>query len=122
MEILVESNPSKCISANRKLQLHNPSLSYLFLFQELKPIHECFRGVQIIIQVNNELVDEAYAVAKLGLVINGSISFFLYCFSGRRFREELFKIMGWNCTSDDEDDTCTSNSYSVEQTRKPSYL
>jgi hypothetical protein len=73
-------------------------------------------------QVNNELVDEAYAVAKLGLVINGSISFFLYCFSGRRFREELFKIMGWNCTSDDEDDTCTSNSYSVEQTRKPSYL
>jgi hypothetical protein len=49
MEILVESNPSKCISANRKLQLHNPSLSYFFFFQELKPIHECFRGVQIII-------------------------------------------------------------------------
>ncbi|XP_061194731.1 FMRFamide receptor-like [Saccostrea echinata] len=39
--------------------------------------------------VNYRMVDEAFSIAKLGIVINSSINFFLYCLSGRKFRKEL---------------------------------
>lgn len=40
------------------------------------------------------IVNEAFSVAKLGIVINSSINFFLYCLSARKFRKELFKVLG----------------------------
>lgn len=50
-------------------------------------------------EFDKEIIDEAYAVAKLGVVINSSINFFLYCLSGRRFRTELLMVFG--CQSRD---------------------
>lgn len=38
---------------------------------------------------NMRIVSEAFSIAKLGIVINSSINFFLYCLSGRRFQKEL---------------------------------
>lgn len=43
---------------------------------------------------DKNIIDEAFAVAKLGVIINSSINFFLYCLSGRRFRQELFALLG----------------------------
>ena len=43
------------------------------------------------------IVDEAYAVAKLGIIINSSINFILYCVGGRWFRKELVKILQIFC-------------------------
>lgn len=36
-----------------------------------------------------KMVNEAYAVAKFGLVTNAAINFALYCITGERFRKEL---------------------------------
>ncbi|XP_052796146.1 FMRFamide receptor-like [Mya arenaria] len=38
---------------------------------------------------NHRIVAEAFSIAQLGIVINSSINFFLYCLSGKRFRKEL---------------------------------
>ncbi|KAL8618968.1 hypothetical protein ACOMHN_018351 [Nucella lapillus] len=43
---------------------------------------------------DKNIIDEAFAVAKLGVIINSSINFFLYCLSGRRFRQELLILLG----------------------------
>lgn len=43
---------------------------------------------------DKNIIDEAFAVAKLGVIINSSINFFLYCLSGRRFRQELLTLLG----------------------------
>ncbi|KAK7098657.1 FMRFamide receptor-like [Littorina saxatilis] len=40
------------------------------------------------------IIDEAFAIAKLGVIINSSINFVLYCVSGRRFRHELYRLIG----------------------------
>lgn len=42
---------------------------------------------------DKRIIDEAFAVAKMGIVINSSINFLLYCFSGRRFRNELLVVL-----------------------------
>lgn len=42
---------------------------------------------------NKKIVSEAYAIAKLGIVINSSINFLLYCVSGKRFRKELLTVV-----------------------------
>ena len=44
------------------------------------------------------LVDASYAFASLGVVINSSINFFLYCLSGSQFRRELILLF---CTKKD---------------------
>jgi hypothetical protein len=44
-------------------------------------------------QFDKNIIDEAYAVAKLGVIVNSSINFLLYCLSGRRFRNELFIVL-----------------------------
>ena len=51
----------------------------------------------VILQANMRIVDEAYAVAKLGIIINSSINFILYCVGGRWFRKELVKILQIFC-------------------------
>ena len=38
-------------------------------------------------------VDSAYAFARLGVVINSSINFVLYCLTGSMFRKEMFKAV-----------------------------
>ncbi|CAG2253285.1 probable G-protein coupled receptor 139 [Mytilus edulis] len=67
--------------------------------------------------VNFELVNEAFAVAKLGVIINSSINFFLYCLSGRRFRKELFSIMGWQFNFGDHSDLSSDRSGSGSETK-----
>lgn len=42
-----------------------------------------------IFQADMNIVNEAFSVAKLGIVVNSSINFLLYCLSGKRFRKEL---------------------------------
>ncbi|KAH3839742.1 FMRFamide receptor-like [Dreissena polymorpha] len=39
------------------------------------------------------VVSKAFSIAKLGIVINSSINFFLYCLSGKRFRKELRSVV-----------------------------
>lgn len=46
---------------------------------------------------DRRIINEAYAVAKLGIIINASINFFLYCLTGRRFRKELGRVLFSNC-------------------------
>ncbi|XP_060069858.1 FMRFamide receptor-like [Ylistrum balloti] len=46
---------------------------------------------------DRRIINEAFAVAKLGIVINSSINFFLYCLTGRRFRKELGHVLFRNC-------------------------
>lgn len=46
-----------------------------------------------IFQSDTKIVNEAYAIAKLGIVINSSINVVLYCISGKRFRRELSLIL-----------------------------
>ena len=43
------------------------------------------------------VVDEAYAIAKLGVIINSSINFILYCVSGQWFRKELAMVLNKIC-------------------------
>ncbi|XP_048736552.1 probable G-protein coupled receptor 139 isoform X1 [Ostrea edulis] len=43
--------------------------------------------------VDYRMVSEAFSIAKLGVVINSSVNFFLYCLSGRKFRKELWKAL-----------------------------
>lgn len=74
------------------------TFTFLFLIA-LQCITQCFFMLKPG-QVNNELVDEAFAIAKLGIIINSTINFFLYCLSGRRFRKELCSVMGWRFRSD----------------------
>ena len=38
-------------------------------------------------------VDSAYAFARLGVVVNSSINFVLYCLTGSMFRKEMFKVV-----------------------------
>ncbi|KAK3585780.1 hypothetical protein CHS0354_010552 [Potamilus streckersoni] len=42
---------------------------------------------------NHEMVNKAFSIAKLGVIINSSINFILYCLSGQRFRKELFGLI-----------------------------
>ncbi|OWF51342.1 probable G-protein coupled receptor 139 [Mizuhopecten yessoensis] len=56
---------------------------------------------------NRRIINEAFSVAKLGIVINSSINFFLYCLTGRRFRKELGHIMFRHCA-------CARNAYMRE--------
>ena len=51
------------------------------------------RKCLMLLQGNRKIVSEAYAIAKLGIVINSSINFLLYCVSGRRFRKELLTVV-----------------------------
>lgn len=45
-------------------------------------------------QFDKDIIDEAFAIAKLGIVINSSTNFLLYCISGRRFRKEFYIVIG----------------------------
>ncbi|PVD33681.1 hypothetical protein C0Q70_04939 [Pomacea canaliculata] len=38
---------------------------------------------------DKNIISEAFAAAKLGIIVNSSINFLLYCMSGRRFRQEF---------------------------------
>ncbi|XP_053398767.1 FMRFamide receptor-like [Mercenaria mercenaria] len=42
---------------------------------------------------DHRIVSEAFSIAKLGIVINSSINFFLYCLSAARFRKELATVI-----------------------------
>lgn len=53
-------------------------------------ITQCFFMLK---EGNHRIVSEAFSIAKLGIVINSSINFFLYCLSARRFRKELAALV-----------------------------
>ncbi|XP_033728102.1 FMRFamide receptor-like [Pecten maximus] len=70
---------------------------------------------------DRRIINEAFSVAKLGIVINSSINFFLYCLTGRRFRKELCYILFRNCSRSRfymrESSTGDSNSSSVDKSK-----
>ena len=70
------------------------TFSFLLLLA-LQCITQCFfmlgQGKQSVSWDKNA-VSLAYALAKMGVVINSSINCFLYCFTGSIFRNELKKI------------------------------
>lgn len=43
---------------------------------------------------DHRIIDESYAFAKLGVVVNSSVNFIFYCLSGRRFRTEILIVLG----------------------------
>ena len=63
-------------------------------------------------------MNEAFAVAKLGIVINSSINFILYCVSGKWFRTELAVLMMKMCGCRQlvPEANYTSEAYSVPST------
>lgn len=83
------------------------TFTFLFLIA-LQCITQCFFMLKPK-TVNFELVDEAFSVAKLGVIINSSINFFLYCLSARRFRKELFSIMGWRFSFEHHSESSSSD-------------
>lgn len=90
---------TKTKSHNRENQITRILLTVTFTFLvliALQCITQCFFMLKPK-TVNFELVDEAFAVAKLGIVINSSINFFLYCLTGRQFRKEFAKQIGCMC-------------------------
>ena len=52
-----------------------------------------FCVVCCVTQFDQNIIDEAFAVGKLGVIINSSINFGLYCVSGRRFRHEAYRLL-----------------------------
>lgn len=70
------------------------TVTFVFLILiALQCVTQCFFMMQPEI-ADMRIVNEAFSVAKLGIVINSSINFFLYCLSARKFRKELFKVLG----------------------------
>ncbi|KAL4217737.1 hypothetical protein ACF0H5_022477 [Mactra antiquata] len=65
---------------------------------------------------NHRIVSEAFSIAKLGVVINSSINFFLYSLSAKRFRKELRVVLCARL----EKDTDRSTSYSMSHTTSSS--
>lgn len=63
-------------------------------------------------QFDKNIISEAFAAAKLGIIVNSSINFLLYCMSGRRFRQEFLFVIG--CVSRDRKGLL--NSYSEGHT------
>lgn len=61
---------------------------------------------------DHRIVQEAFSIAKLGIVINSSINFFLYCLSAKRFRKELSAIVCARIHGYDESSTSYSMSTS----------
>lgn len=61
---------------------------------------------------NRRIVSEAFSIAKLGVVINSAINFFLYCLSGKRFRKELRVVLCGKLLARSGD----SSSYSMSHT------
>ncbi|XP_061180940.1 FMRFamide receptor-like [Saccostrea echinata] len=70
------------------------TVTFVFLILiALQCITQCFFMMQPE-TADLRIVNEAFSVAKLGIVINSSINFFLYCLSARKFRKELFRVIG----------------------------
>lgn len=62
----------------------------------LQSITQCFFMLKEA-KGDRRIINEAFAVAKLGIVINSSINFFLYCLTGKRFRKELGYVLFHHC-------------------------
>ncbi|KAH3839842.1 probable G-protein coupled receptor 139 [Dreissena polymorpha] len=83
----------KKMARKSEAQLTRLLLTVTFTFLVLtapRCIMQCF----ILFKSGDHVVfSKAFAIAKLGLVINSSINFFLYCLSGKRFRKELRSVV-----------------------------
>lgn len=75
-----------------------------------------FNHVLYLFQADLRIVNEAFSVAKLGIVINSSINFFLYCLSARKFRKELFKVLGVRRIRKEESFSSSTNSTTLTST------
>ena len=67
-------------------------------YRESENNHHTVTTIEVIkicfaFQVNFALVSEAFSIAKLGIVINSSVNFYLYCLSAKRFRDELWTML-----------------------------
>ncbi|XP_022318229.1 FMRFamide receptor-like [Crassostrea virginica] len=98
------------------------TVTFVFLILiALQCITQCFFMMQPEI-ADMRIVNEAFSVAKLGIVINSSINFFLYCFSARKFRKELLKVLGLRRGDREESFTSSTASTSLSTSKfKMSY-
>jgi len=75
------------------------TVTFTFLFlHALQCITQCFFMPGVRKQETSwdqNAVDLAFAFAKVGVVINSAINFFLYCFTGSVFRAEVKKMFGF---------------------------
>lgn len=86
-----ESGKSKARKSEAQLTKLLLTVTFTFLILiAFQCIVQCFFMLK---QGHKEIVSEAYAIAKLGVVINSSINFLLYCVSGKRFRKELINVV-----------------------------
>ncbi|WAQ96192.1 FMAR-like protein [Mya arenaria] len=87
----MRGNKAQKRAQRKENQMTNILLTVTFTFLgliALQCVTQCFFMMQPE-NMNFEMVNEAYSVAKLGIVINSSINFILYCVTGKRFRNEL---------------------------------
>ncbi|KAH3839774.1 FMRFamide receptor-like [Dreissena polymorpha] len=83
----------KEIARKSETQLTRLLLTVTFTFLALtapRCIMQCFVKLK---SGDHVVFSKAFAIAKLGVVINSSINFFLYCLSGKRFRKELRSVV-----------------------------
>ena len=76
------------------------TISFMFLFFLIwQCITQCFYMLHF--ESGNSKVwfdvSSAYAPARLGVILNSSINFFLYCLSGQMFRKEMCKMFAELC-------------------------
>lgn len=65
---------------------------------------------------NWDIIDRSFAVAKLGIVINSSINWLLYCLTGSAFRKEIFKIYYQHSSIVTPDESRSSGGKSLNNT------
>ena len=76
------------------------TISIMFLFFLIwQCITQCFYMLHFK-SGNSEVwfdISSAYAPARLGVILNSSINFLLYCLSGQMFRKEMYKMFAELC-------------------------
>ncbi|BFZ04128.1 hypothetical protein BsWGS_07167 [Bradybaena similaris] len=69
------------------------TFSFLF-FIGLQCIIQCF-AMQKPIWADMQMVSASFAIGKTGIIFNSSLNFVFYCLTGKRFRVELIKMLGF---------------------------
>ena len=92
------------------------TFSFIFLLG-WQCVSQCLWMVGYTTQDSNwDTVDQSFAVAKLGIVINSSINWLLYCVTGSAFRKEVLKLYHSHASVVSPDQTTESSEKSVKQT------
>ncbi|XP_059177339.1 probable G-protein coupled receptor 139 [Physella acuta] len=84
----------KCKQSENQITRLLLTVTFAFLiFIGMQCIIQCFQ-MQQPEWADKAKLSSAFAFAKVGIVFNSALNFLFYCFSGRRFRMELLKLLG----------------------------